>query len=128
MADAPAPRQIPNTIYDRMAFAEYEFREFPYAVPVVDGVVQATAYDAKHKAHPVVVVNSQEELDALKGGEAVLVPVAPNAVESASRIETEDDVRDRLYVQAEQAGARIDKRWSVERIEKAISEARSAVL
>lgn len=122
MAEAPAPKQPPNTVFDRMTFPEYEFREFPYAVPVVDGVVQPTAYDAKHKAHPVVIVNSQDELDALKGGGAVLVPMAPDALASASRIETEEDVRERLYIQAEQAGARIDKRWSVERIEKAISE------
>lgn len=123
MSQAPAPRQIPNTMYDRMAFPEYEFREWPQAIPVVDGVVQKSPYDARRKAHPVVMVHSQEELDALLSGSARVVPVNPDAVVSAGRVESEDDIRADLYVRADQVGAKIDKRWSIERIERAIAEA-----
>lgn len=128
MSEAPARRQIANTIYDQMTFPEYEFREFPMAVPVLDGVVQKSAYDAKRKAHPVVIVNSEEELEALMEGVAVTVPVNSDALVSASRVKTEEDEREALYVTADQVGAKIDKRWSIERIEKAIAEARSTVL
>lgn len=124
MSEAPKLKQRANTMYDNMEFPAYEHREFPMAIPVVDGKVQPTPYDDRNKAHPVVIVHSQEELDVLKGGGADLVPVNPDAATSALRIETEDDVRAQLYVEAEQAGAKIDKRWSVEKIQRAIAEAR----
>lgn len=122
MSEAPVRKQIQNTIYDTMEFPAYEFREFPMAVPVVDGVVQKTPYDAKRKAHPVVIVHSEEELDALLANEAELVPVNADAVVTAQRLKTEDDERDALYVRAEQLGVKVDKRWSIERIQKAIED------
>jgi hypothetical protein len=71
----------------------------------------------------VVIVNSQAELDELKAGTAEVVPVNPEAVESASRVRTEEDERDELIFRAEQLGVKVDKRWSTDRIEKAIAEA-----
>lgn len=122
MSEAPARKQIQNTMYDHMEFPPYEFNEFPMAVPVVDGVVQKTPYDAKRKAHPVVIVNSEEELEALMQDQADLVPVNPDAVVTAQRVKTEDDERDELYLRAEQLGVKVDKRWSIERIQKALDE------
>lgn len=116
-----------NTMYDNMEFAPYEYREFPKAVPVLDGVVQDTPYDAKHKAHPVVIVHSQAELDALKGPEVTLVALdeADPSPSAPTRVQTEDDIRKVLYVQAEQASVKIDKKWSVERIEDTLRAAKS---
>jgi hypothetical protein len=116
-------RQPPNTIYDKMVFPGYEFAEFPMGVPVVGGKVMPTPYDEKNKAHPVVIVNSQEELDELLGSGDVTLVERTEGQAGAMRVETEDDVRDRLYIRAEQTGAKIDKRWSVERIEAAIDAA-----
>lgn len=120
-------KQPRNTIYDKMEFPDYEHREFPQAIPFVDGQVMPTPYDARNKAHPVVIVYSQEELDALQGPKVTLVPVSEGS-ETALRVENEDDIRRVLYVQAEQAGVQIDKRWSVERIEKALQAAKSEVV
>jgi len=128
MAEKPAPKQIASTVFDKMTFPDYEYREFPKAIPVVDGVIQPTPYNSRNKAHPVVIVKDQAEWDALKAGSVNLVPVNPDVVQSAERLESEDDVRERLYVEADQAGAKIDKRWSIERIEKAIAEAKKPVL
>ena len=131
MAEAPAPKQIRNTMYDKMSFPEYEHREFPMAVPVVNGVVQLNdkgefqPYNERRKAHPVVIVKSQAELEALRGGEVELVPVNPDAADTASRLESEEDVREELYVRADQAGVKFDKRWSIERIERAIADAKA---
>ncbi len=116
-------KQLNHTMYDHMVFPEYEYAEFPMAVPVVDGVVQDTPYDENHKHHEVVIVGSQAELDALKGPGVVLVPINPDAVTSAQRVESEDDIREALYEQAKQLGVNIDKRWSVPRIEDTLKAA-----
>jgi len=113
-------KHVNRTPYDDMAFPDYQYREFPTAVPVVDGVVQPTPYDENHKAHPVVMVNSQAELDALMGGDAELV--SENYEKTVSRVKTEDDEREALYVEADQKGVKVDKRWSVEKIRKAIAD------
>jgi hypothetical protein len=118
-------KQPQNTIYDKMEFPGYEFREFPAAVPVVGGKVMPTPYDERGKSHPVVIVESQAELDALQGPEVTLVPVTEGSGH-AMRVENEDDIRKVLYVQAEQAGVTIDKRWSVARIEDALQNAAKA--
>lgn len=123
MSQAPTFKQQRHTAFDQMEFPQVEYREFPMAVPVVDGVVQPTPYDAKHKAHPVVIVNSQAELDALKGGDVETVPVNPDALSSPMRMKTEEDEREALYVRADQLGVTYDKRWKTERIQRAIAEA-----
>lgn len=117
MSESKDLKHVNHTMYDKMNFPDHEHREFPMAVPVVNGKIMPTPYDDKHKPHPIVEVQSQEELDALRGPEVALVEVRGG---SASRVETEDDVREVLYVQAAQVGAVIDKRWSVARIESTI--------
>ena len=115
-----------KTMYDTMEFTPYEFSEWPQAIPVQDGKVMPTPYITegrlKGKLHDVVIVNSQAELDALQGPQVKVVPVNPDAASGPLRVETEDDLRAELYVQAEQVGAQIDKSWSVERIEAAIKK------
>lgn len=121
-------KQIPNTMYDQMVFPDYEFEEWPQAVPVNDaGELQATPYQpplksGKVELWPVVIVGSQAELDALRGPEVTLVPIS-EAGGAALRVEAEDDIRKVLYTQAEQAGVKIDKKWSVARIEDALRTA-----
>lgn len=124
MSQAPTIKQRRSTMYDNMEFEPVEYREFPMAIPVVGGVVQPTPYDARGKSHPVVIVHSQAELDELKGGDAKLVAVNPDALDSPKRLVTEDDERAQLYIDAEQAGATIDRRWSTAKIQRAIAEAR----
>lgn len=122
-------RQKPNTMYDNMVFPDYEFHEWPQAVPVNEaGELQATPYQppmrsGKVEAWPVVIVHSQAELDALRGPEVTLVPVNPDAPGGALRVESEEDIRAVLYTQAEQAGVKIDKKWSVARIEETLRTA-----
>lgn len=115
------------TAYDQFEFDEYEFREFPTAVPVNEaGEVQKSPYRENGKSWPVVHVESQAELDALMGG-APVIKVNATAIESSPlRVEGEDDIRAALYTQADQAGVKIDKRWSVERLEEALQEAAKA--
>lgn len=125
MAIAPVIKQRANTMYDNMVFEPVEYAEFPMAVPVRNGVVQSNPYDAKHKPYPVVIVESQEELDALMG-DAPLVPINPGAPDSPMRVESEDDIRTALYIQADQLGVQIDKRWTVGRIEDTIKTHLSA--
>lgn len=112
---------VQNTMYTTMKFKPYQFEEWPQAIPVLNGVVQPTPYKDSGKAHEVVIVNSQEELDALQGPGVKTVAINPDVVSSPKRVETEDDIRSELYRQAEQSGAQIDKSWSVARIEDAIT-------
>lgn len=121
--DRPAIKQRQNTMYDQMEFPPYEYNEFPMAVPVVDGVVQPTPYDARRRPHPVVIVDNQDQLDELRGPAVVLVKVNEAAPDSPQRIESEADIREVLYRQAEQAGVTIDKRWTVARIESTLQAA-----
>lgn len=123
-------RQIPNTIYDQMVFPDYEFQEWPQAVPVNEaGELQPTPYQPASRSGrvetwPVVIVHSQEELDALRGPEVTLVPVNPDEAKTgAFRVENDDDIRNALLVQAEQLGVKVDKRWSVQRIEETLRAA-----
>ena len=125
MADAPVIKQLPTTVFDKMEFPDYEYREFPMAVPVLAGAIQRSPYDARGKSHPVVIVQNQAEYDALAGGDVEVVPVNAAVVESAGRVKTEEDEREALYVKADQVGAKIDKRWSIERIESAIEAAQA---
>ncbi len=121
MSEIKPIKQIPNTMYDKMDFPPHEHREFPMAIPFVDGKIMPTPYNARNKAHPVVVVNNQEELDELQGPQVRTVALDPAG--AASRLENEDDIRALLYTQADQKGVKIDKRWSVEKIEGEISKA-----
>ncbi|MCH9838720.1 hypothetical protein K0U83_23855 [bacterium] len=107
--------QPAHPLYPKIEFPTWQFREFPMAVPMKNGKPSLdTPYDAKGKALPVVVVNTQEEYDDLVGGAEV--------VAEESRLMTEDDERKTLYQDAENCGAVIDKRWTVERIRKAIAD------
>ena len=123
-----------HTMYDDMAFPDYEFREFPMAVPLVNGEpcldpkVLKDPYDRsgrKPVPYPVVIVRDRGELEDLRAESATLIP--QDRAGAVSHVETEDDVRERLYLRASQLGVKVDKRWSVERIEKAIEDAETVV-
>lgn len=122
MADAPVIKQRANTMYDNMDFPQAPYAEFPMAVPVVDGKVMPTPYDANKKPHPIVIVESQEELDALTGGDVDLVELNPHVEEAPMRVKTDDDVKDALLIQAKQLGLKVDPKWTSARIEDTIKE------
>lgn len=111
-----------KTQYDTLDFGDYAFAEFPMAVPVIGDEIQPTPYDGRGKLHEVVIVNSQAELDALKGPGVALVEVDPTIPNSPKRVATDEDLREALFTQAEQSGAQIDKSWPTGRIEKAIQD------
>lgn len=114
-------KHVNRTMYDDMAFPDYEFREFPMEVPYADGEVKPTPYDKKNKPWPTVKVNSQAELDELKGGEAEVIP--QNYEKTVSRVKTEDDEREELVIRARQLKINVDGRWKIDRIRAAIAEA-----
>jgi hypothetical protein len=138
MSEAPTIRQLPTTIYDKMVFGNETwrkgregYREFPMAIPLVDGQpcfdpkVLKDPYDRTVKpvvALPVVIVNSEEELDALRGGAAVVADGS-----GGTRVEAEEDVKAGLLVRADQLGVKVDKRWGVDRIRAAIAEAEEPI-
>ncbi len=102
---------MPGTMYDAMVFPSYEYREWPKHVYVTpDGKPSETPYREEGKRRvplDFVVVNSQEEFDLLHEGQVAMVD---------GRIRSEDDDRAALYLAAEKVGAKIDKRWAVEKI------------
>ncbi len=109
-----------SSMYDQFDFPDYEFAEFPMAVPVNEaGEVQKTPYreptkSGKIETWPVVHVKDQAELSALLSGAAV-IPAS-----GAARVESEEDVKDRLVLRAGQVGAKVDRKWTPERMEAAI--------
>lgn len=106
-----SPRGPPVSLYTNMKFPDWEYREFPQAVPIgPDGKPSPTPYAKEGKRNvllPVQLVNSQDELDALMDDEMARVD---------GRVRTEDDDRAALYLEAKRVGATIDKRWNVEKI------------
>ena len=116
------------TVYDQFDFPEYEYSEFPRAIPVNEaGEVQPTPYKPNGKTWGVVHVQDQAEFDALMGG-AKLIEVNPTAIESSpKRVETEQDIKDRLLALAKRSAGRARgwRRWSPERMQKALDDHRS---
>jgi len=98
----------------------YEYREYPKAVRInhrVEHIVEEVE-DIRGKTlrkefdrnvwDEVIVNNEDEEKRVLGGG--------PSAAQ-------EEDEREMLYTRAEQAGVKIDKRWSTPRIKAEMSGA-----
>lgn len=139
MSEAPAIRQLPTTVYDKMVFGEEPwrknregYREFPMAVPMKDGApcfdpeVIRAPYDYTTKPPtllPIVRVNSQEELDALKAGAELTV--GPN---ETMLVKSPDDEKAELMFRAGQLGLKVDKRWGADRIRQAIADAEQPVV
>lgn len=107
--------QSPN-FFSNFNFPEYEYREYPMWVTLDgDGHPTEEAYNPKKPGVLTrVQVRDYDELMALQAGEA--------EIGSDQMIRTEDDERADLYTAAAQAGAKIDKRWTVEKIRQAIDE------
>lgn len=121
--DGPRIRQKPNTMYDNMTFKKVRYREYPKAIPVVGGKIMDSPYDARGKSHPVVIVASEAEEDALRGPGVTLVTTDVRVLDAPQRVETEDDIRRTLMRQADHLGAKVDGRWSIEKIEAAVQAA-----
>jgi hypothetical protein len=101
-------------MYDTFTFADYEFREFPMAVSMdEEGLPTKEPYGPKGKRREQIIVKSAAELKALVEGDAVI---------EDGKIRTEEDEKADLLTAAAQAGAKVDRRWSPERIRKAIDD------
>lgn len=109
-------------LYDNMVFPDYEYHEFPLWIALdEEGKPTRDPYVMEGKRRvqrPGVTVNNEAEFDALMNGDAQVI---------AGKLETDEDVRKILYVQAAQCGAMVDKRWGTERIREAIAARRQEV-
>jgi hypothetical protein len=118
-----------NTIYDNMEFPSVGYREFPKAIPVLNGKAQSSPYNEKGKPHPVVIVYNEFEEQELFGGNAKLVDVNADQVkDGAQRVVTEEDERAEIYVRLQQLGVQFDKRYSIQRLKKMLDEAEGAAV
>lgn len=109
-----------SSFYDNMEFPDYEFRQFPLAVALdEDGKPTKDPYvpgSKPKKLREVVTVANEAELEALLGGEVEVVD---------GKIRTEEDEKADLITEAAQVGAQVDKKWSPERMRKAIDAKRT---
>lgn len=99
----------------------YEFREFPLAVSLdEEGKPTKDQYLIQGKRRmlrEVVIVNSAQELQELLDG----------AVVENGKLRTEDVERQELLTQAAECGAKVDGRWSLDKIREKIAERRAEV-
>jgi hypothetical protein len=106
--------------YDKMEFPDYSYNEWPRAIAIdEDGKPTKDPYvpgSKPKKLRDVVTVNSEAELEALLEGAVEVVD---------GKIRTEDDEKDDLITEAAQVGAQVDKKWSPDRMRKAIDAKRA---
>lgn len=99
---------------------EWEFVEFPMMVYPHPGNpdIRKPVYNPDRPGQLLsqgVTVNSEEELLAILDGAKTIKDG------DVVRIETDDDKRARLILQAEQTGVQVDKRWSLDKLEAALA-------
>lgn len=110
-----------------------EWHEFPmmYYPGATD---QKKPYGADGKPLKGIVVRSEEELAAVRGLEPApkpaVVPTANPTLEPTSspgvqRVQTPEDERAALILEADTAGVQIDRRWSLARIQDALDAHRA---
>lgn len=107
--------------YAETEWEAWEFREYPLMV-YPGAKDQSRPYDERGKPLPGVIVHSAEEAKRALGGEVSTVSTSSKGV---SRIETDDDSRERVIAEARELGIKFDKSWSVARIQDAIDSAKS---
>ena len=108
------------------------FREFPMAIPLVDGKpcfdekVRKAPYDTSvtpKVALPIVLVKSEEELEALMAGAGVM-----ESRDGAASVETPEAIREALLKKAASLHIPIDKRWGDDRIRELIAQSENPVV
>lgn len=136
-----AAREHPR--YANTEWKDYEFREYPKMV--YPGAKDPTKpYDKKNRPlRGIQVHNEQEEREALslgekdetvsdapRKGDTVLRggKTVPTATKGVERLRTADDDKTELITEAETLGVKIDKSWSVARIQDAIDTHKSEVV
>lgn len=92
--------------YEKMTFAEYEFREYPKFIKTGE----TTDPVSKAKVATGVIVNNEAEEAEVKG--------------TGKEPVREEDTRTRLLKVAKQAGVDVDARWGVKKIEDALVAAK----
>lgn len=85
--------------YENMEFPDYEYQEYPMAITV----------GADEAGRPIQQIAENEEERA--------------KLETGAEVVREADVRENLIQQCTNRGIQIDKRWTTDRIQRAIDEA-----
>lgn len=100
---------------------DYAFHEFPLCVPLdEDGVPTKDPYIVQGKRRilrPTVTVGSAEELQQLLDG----------AVVENGQLRTEEVERQELLTMAAECGAKVDGRWSLDKMRAKIDERRAEI-
>lgn len=139
-----ARREHPR--YENAEFPDYEFREYPMMV-YPDAEDPKKPYLTKGKLQgkplPGIIVNNEEErrialgLSAEEqeetGATRKALPTRggrtmPTSAKGVDRLRTDDDDKEDLLQQAENLGLKVDKSWSVGRIQDAIDSHNNAVV
>lgn len=92
--------------YEKMTFAEYEFREYPKFVQTGE----TTDPTSKSKVATGVIVNNEAEEAEVRG--------------TGKEPVREEDTRERLLKVAKQQGVNVDARWGVQKITDALVAAK----
>lgn len=117
-----ARREHPR--YENMEWPDWEFREYPMMVYPGAKDPRKPEYEVADRGRnrgrtvlrfPGVVVKNDEELKAVLDGSAEFNP-------TSGEILTEEDSRQALIRECMTQGLQIDKRWGVEKLQKALDD------
>lgn len=139
-----ARREHPR--YENAEFPDYEFREYPKMVyPGADDPLKPYKTKGKLAGKPldgVLVRDEDEERRALNleteeqeetGATRKALPTRggktmPTSAKGVDRLRTDDDEREDLLQEAENLGLKVDKTWSLGRIQDAIDTHKNTVV
>lgn len=139
-----ARREHPR--YENTEWADYEFREYPMMVyPGAVDPLKPYKTSGKEKGKPLggILVHNDDERRAALGLEAdepeetgatrKAIPTRggktmPTSAKGVDRLRTDDDEKDDLLREAENLGVKVDRTWSVARIQDALDTHKSTVV
>lgn len=139
-----ARREHPR--YENTEWPDYEFREYPMMVyPGADDPLKPYKASGREKGKPLagILVNNDEErrialgLDEEEaedtGATRKAVPTRggktmPTSVKGVDRLRTDDDDKGDLLQEAENLGVKVDRTWSVARIQDALDTHKNTVV
>ena len=139
-----ARREHPR--YENAEFPDYEYREFPMMVyPGADDPAKPYKTKGKQAGKPLdgIIVNNEEERRVAlglaseeqeeTGATRKALPTRggktmPTSAKGVDRLRTDDDEKEDLLQEADNLGLKVDKSWSVARIQDAIDTHKNAVV
>ena len=139
-----ARREHPR--YENAEFPDYEYREFPMMVyPGAEDASRPYKTKGKQAGKPLdgIIVNNEEERRVAlglgseeaedTGATRKALPTRggktmPTSAKGVDRLRTDDDEKEDLLQEAENLGLKVDKSWSVARIQDALDTHKNAVV